>query len=190
MKLILFMIPTVLSFSYKMNGKNKYLPNIKKPSSDLKLISSSQATLISTKWMQNIVEDYLNYKHLDFENVVEKKIDPLTSDFHILDSINSLENIVNEKNKDDIFLAWIPKPSSSYEQVLFLIVVECGNKDMKIKMLVQSPMWDPIQIPTLYLKNSIEEMSIDYGFDKINFDYLYQHDIRTKLAWSTWNLKN
>lgn len=191
MKLIFFMIPSALSFSIRMSLNNiKYTPNIKKPSDDLKLIDSRQASLTSRKWMQNIVEEYLNYKHLDFEEAIKNKSDPLIGDFHILDSINSLEDIISENNKDDIFLAWIPKPTLSYEEILFIIVATCCDDTMDIKMIVQSPKWDPIQIPTLYLKSSLEDLSVNFGFNKINFDYLYKHDLRSKLAWSTWNLKN
>ena len=183
MKLIFFMIPSVLSFNIKMTLRNiKYIPNIKKPSNDLKLIDSKQASLTSRKWMQIIVED--------FEESIKNKSDPLISNFHILDSINSLEDIISENNKDDMFLAWIPKPTLSYEEILFIIVTTCCDDTMDIKMIVQSPKWDPIQIPTLYLKKSLEDLSINYGFNKINFDYLYKHDLRSKLAWSTWNLKN
>ena len=53
---------------------------------------------------------------------------------------------------------------------MFIIVVTCCDDTMDIKMIVQSPKWDPIQIPTLYLKNSLEDLSINYGFNKINFD--------------------
>ena len=189
MKILIFMIPTIMSFSFnKNNFSAKYIPN-KKPELDLKLIASSQALIISKSWMQNIIQDYLDYKNFNFENQLENKSCTMITDFNILDSINSLEKIIKEDDKDDLFFfAWVPKTIYSYEQVLFLIVAEnCTNK-FKIKLLVQSPFWNPSQIESINLKNSLEEISLHYGFVNIDLDFLYKHDLRIKMVWSFMNL--
>ncbi len=188
MKILIFMIPTIMSFSFKKNGFNtKYIPN-KKPELDLELLAPSQALRISKSWMQNIIEDYIDCKNINFGDKLENKSYPMITDFHILDSINSLEKIIIEDNVNDLFFAWIPETELSYHQVLFLIVAENCTSEFKIKMLVQSPFWSPSQIESVHLKNSLTEISILYGFANIDLEFLYKHDLRTKLAWSTWNL--
>ena len=188
MKILIFMIPAIMSFSFKKNGFNtKYIPN-KKPELDLELLAPSQALRISKSWMQNIIEDYIDCKNINFGDKLENKSYPMITDFHILDSINSLEKIIIEDNVNDLFFAWIPETELNYHQVLFLIVAENCTSEFKIKMLVQSPFWSPSQIESVHLKNSLTEISILYGFANVDLEFLYKHDLRTKLAWSTWNL--
>tara|TARA_Y100000991_G_scaffold211734_1_gene194730 strand:+ start:439 stop:1032 length:594 start_codon:yes stop_codon:yes gene_type:complete len=189
MKILFFIIPLISSFSFKKNGFSaKYIPN-KKPELDLKLLASSQALRISKSWMQNIIEDYLDYTNFTFENQLENKSCSMITDFHILDSINSLEKIIKENDINDLFFfAWIPETIYSYEQVLFLIVAENCTSKFKIKLLVQSPFWNPSQIESVHLKNSLEEISLHYGFINIDLEFLYKHDLRTKMVWSTMNL--
>tara|TARA_B100000524_G_scaffold335498_1_gene224743 strand:+ start:1168 stop:1761 length:594 start_codon:yes stop_codon:yes gene_type:complete len=189
MKILFFIIPLISSFSFKKNGFSaKYIPN-KKPELDLKLLASSQALRISKSWMQNIIEDYLDYTNFTFENQLENKSCSMITDFHILDSINSLEKIIKENDINDLFFfAWIPETIYSYEQVLFLIVAENCTSKFKIKLLVQSPFWNPSQIESVHLKNSLEEISLHYGFINIDLEFLYKHDLRTKMVWSSMNL--
>jgi hypothetical protein len=189
MKILFFIIPLISSFSFKKNGFSaKYIPN-KNPELDLKLLASSQALRISKSWMQNIIEDYLDYTNFTFENQLENKSCSMITDFHILDSINSLEKIIKENDINDLFFfAWIPETIYSYEQVLFLIVAENCTSKFKIKLLVQSPFWNPSQIESVHLKNSLEEISLHYGFINIDLEFLYKHDLRTKMVWSSMNL--
>lgn len=191
MKILYFIIPVISSFSFKKNGFNtKYIPN-KNPELDIKLLASSQALRISKYWMQNIIEDYLDldYKNFNFENKLENKSCSMITDFHILDSINSLEKIIKEDDISNLFFfAWMPESIYSYKQVLFLIVAENCESKFKIKLLVQSPFWNPSQIESVHLKNSLEEISLHYGFINIDLEFLFKHDLRTKLSWSTMNL--
>lgn len=188
MKILFFIIPLISSFSFKKNEYNaKYIPN-KNPELDLKLLTSSQALGISKSWMQNIIEDNIDYKNFNIDNQLENKSYSMITDFYILDSINSLEKIIIEDNYNNLFFAWVPETKLSYHPVLFLIVAENCTNEFKIKMLVQSPFWSPSQIESVHLKNSLTEISILFGFANIDLEFLYKHDLRIKLAWSSWNL--
>ena len=52
--------------------------------------------------------------------------------------------------------------------------------------IIQSPFWDEEQIQSVYLKKSLIDQNNAANMTNINFDYLYQDNLRFKLAWDTW----
>ena len=201
--MVLCMIPSLhfaLMPKRLPNGKPyKYTANTEDRSSDLKVIKPGQASLISRNWLQNIVADIFNREN----NKLMKKEFTKTGiynydELHIVTSINRLESYIQEsynaqgKYKAHLFLAWMPKGMHGREEALFIIVAEISSKDQEfiIKHLVQSPFWDQDQIDSNELKLALIEQNERNNCTKINLDYLYEQDLRYKLAWATWNLNS
>ncbi len=180
------------------NGKPyKYKVNTQDRSSDLKVIKPGQASLISRNWLQNIVADLFNRENKklinkEFSNTGIYNYDEL----HIVSSINQLESYIQEsynvqgKEKAHLFLAWMPKGVYGREEALFIIVAEIAPKEQEfiIKHLVQSPFWDQEQIDSNELRLALIEQNERNNCTRINLEYLYEQDLRYKLAWATWNL--
>ena len=76
------------------------------------------------------------------------------------------------------------------EEALFIIVAEIAPKEQEfiIKHLVQSPFWDQEQIDSNELRLALIEQNERNNCTSINLEYLYEQDLRYKLAWATWNL--
>jgi hypothetical protein len=182
------------------NGKPyKYTANIQDRSNDLKVIKPSQASLISRNWLQNIVADLFNRENKKLINKEFTKTGVYNYDeLHIVTSINRLESYIQEsynvkgKEKARMFLAWKPKGVYGREEALFIIVVEIAAKEQEfiIKHLVQSPFWDQDQIDSNELRLALIDQNERNNCTKINLDYVYEQDLRYKLAWATWNLNS
>ena len=174
------------------NGSiKKFIPNKIDVSNDLYLITPPKASLIAKNWLQNIIADYFEkqktIKSINYINSVT------IDDIHIVTAINSFDNYIkNHNSKNDIYLAWMPKSINGIDEVLFLIAIEIEpkNKLFTVRQLVQSPFWIPQQIESYHLKDALIKQNNKNNCTKINLDYLYEHDLRFKLAWSIWNLNN
>ena len=201
--LVLFLVlPLNLTLMPKRlpNGKPyKYISNINDRSSDLKVIKPGQASLISRNWLQNIVADLFNRENKKLINNEFTKTGIYNYDeLHIVTSINRLESYIQEsyniqgKNNAHLFLAWMPKGMYGREEALFIIVAEISVKSQEfiIKHLVQSPFWDQEQIDSNELRLALIEQNERNNCTKINLEYLYDQDLRYKLAWATWNLNS
>lgn len=57
-------------------------------------------------------------------------------------------------------------------------------KNINIKLLLPSPFWQSDQIGSVYLKNSLDNLSLKAYGNNANFSQLYENDIRYKLSWS------
>tara|TARA_B100001758_G_scaffold247706_1_gene266665 strand:+ start:9214 stop:9855 length:642 start_codon:yes stop_codon:yes gene_type:complete len=201
--LVLFLVlPLNLTLMPKRlpNGKPyKYISNRNDRSSDLKVIKPGQASLISRNWLQNIVADLFNRENKMLINNEFTKTGIYNYDeLHIVTSINRLEAYIQEsyniqgKNNAHLFLAWMPKGIYGREEALFIIVAEISVKSQEfiIKHLVQSPFWDQEQIDSNELRLALIEQNERNNCTKINLEYLYEQDLRYKLAWATWNLNS
>ena len=180
------------------NGKPyKYTANQEDRTSDLKVIKPGQASLISRNWLENIVVDVFNRENKrlinqDFSATGMYDYDEL----HIVTTINRLETYIQEsyqlkgKEKSYLFLSWMPKGVYGRTESLFIIVAEINKKDKEfiIKHLVQSPFWEPSQIDSNELRLALIEQNDRNNCTTINLEYLYDQDLRYKLAWATWNL--
>ena len=200
----LFCLYSVNSLSPKKfpNGKIiKFYANHKNPCKDLKAIDVGQASLISRNWLQNIMVDIMQKKPYianELDNHFEKKNVFDFEGLHIISSINKLETYIQEsysknnidEEKSNLFLAWTPKGQHGRTEVLFIIVVQIyiESKQFVIKHLVQSPFWDPVQIDSVELKNALIDQNKENNCTTINLEYLYDNDLRYKLAWAVWNL--
>ena len=182
------------------NGKPyKYTANIQDRTSDLKVIKPGQASLISRNWLQNIVADLVNRENKKLVNQVFTDTGVYEYDeLHIVSNINKLETYIQEsyqqngKEQGHMFLAWMPKGVYGREEALFIIVVEIHkiNKEFIIKHVVQSPYWEPEQIDSNELRLALIDQNERNNCTTINLEYLYDQDLRFKLAWATWNLNS
>ena len=201
--IVLCMIPSLrvaLMPKRLPNGKPyKYIANKEHRSNDLKVIKPGQASLISRNWLQNIVADLFNRESKKLINKEFTKTGMYNYDeLHIVSSINKLESYIQEsynaqgKDKAHLFLAWMPKGMYGREEALFIIVAEIAPKEQEfiIKHLVQSPFWDQDQIDSNELRLALIDQNERNNCTRINLDYLYEQDLRYKLAWATWNLNS
>lgn len=178
------------------NGKLlKFEANQKSLITDLKNIKPGQASLITRNWLENIVLDITNKKN-NKDKDLKKNYFFEYDDLHIVSSINKLESYIQEsynKNDDDskyLFLAWTPMGIHGRTETLFIILVKLFIKEkiFSIEHLVQSPYWIPEQIDSNILKESLILQNKENNCTSINFDNLYNNNIRYKLSWDTWNL--
>ena len=105
-------------------------------------------------------------------------------------SLSDNKVFITFDNKLLLFLAWMPESTHGTKDALFIIVVEINSntKEFIIRHLVQSPFWEPSQIDSNELRLALENQNEKQNCTTINLDYLYQNDLRYKLAWATWNL--
>ena len=84
----------------------------------------------------------------------------------------------------------MPKEEHGRNDVLFIIVayILAEKQEFVIRHLVQSPFWDPSQIDSNELKIALEDQNCKNNCTTINLEYLYENDLRYKLAWAVWNL--
>jgi hypothetical protein len=155
--------------------KRNYVPDSIAPSSDLYAITGRQASIISMRWLHNIVQ-----------------YNPSISieDEHSVEQINKLETYIQARmTNDDVYLAWMPKGDT--KDVLFLVVsaVDTDEQSMIVKMLVQSPYWHMGQIKSLELKKALEHLACEINTE-LRLDELYNKDPRYKFEWGNWYFDN
>ena len=186
-KLIFFLFLSLVDSFSNYNIPNKYFSH-KIPSKDLIRITPSQASSFSKKWLSEMIFDITkNNKH---EKLPDKLFE--LNDAHIVMSINQLENYINyHRSINDIYLAWMPISIKKKKSILFIVVGEIDtlNKVFLIKQLVQSPKWDPLEICSNELRNALVNYTGNLDSCNIDLSYLYEHDLRFKLSWATWNLE-
>jgi hypothetical protein len=197
---ILYFTPSICLNPKRLpNGKMyKFTPNKQSPSNDLHVISAGQASLITKNWLENIVAEVFNRENKNLQNKQFSKKSIFDYDeLHIVTHINQLENYIQESHQEStgddkktLFLSWMPKGEHGRHEVLFIIVafILVEKKEFVIRHLVQSPFWDPVQIGSNELKIALEAQNCKNNCTTINLDYLYENDLRYKLAWSVWNL--
>tara|TARA_A100001015_G_scaffold316104_1_gene429556 strand:- start:3077 stop:3706 length:630 start_codon:yes stop_codon:yes gene_type:complete len=204
MKVLLLFSISYLAWSLKPhqfpNGKLvKFSPNKMSPSKDLVRLEPGKASIITRNWLENIILEVMNDEKSDSQkNKNFKKRNIFEYDnLHIVTHINQLETHIQEtfsvKKKNDqldLFLAWKPKGNHGRNEVLFIIFLKLivDKKELVVKEIVQSPFWDPVHIDSNYLKMALEDLNSQNDNVTLVLDYLYENDIRFKLAWSTWNL--
>ena len=179
------------------NGKIiKFQSNFKHPESDLKIITPGSASIISRNWLQNIVVDVFSKENSKIKNNQFSKTNIFDyEDLHIVTGINKLESYIqesyeNNEGKKSLFLAWSPRGEHGRTEVLFIIVVQIHiiKREFIIRHLIQSPFWDPSQIDSNELKKALVAQNILNNCTQINLEYLYDNDLRYKLAWAVWGL--
>lgn len=196
---ILYFIPSICLNPKRLpNGKMyKFKPNKISPSSDLKVINAGQASLITKNWLENIVVDVFNRENKKLqENKFSKTSIFDYDDLHIVTNINLLEKYIQEsyeksnQGKKTLFLSWMPMGEHGRNEVLFIIVayILVEKQEFVIRHLIQSPFWDPAQIDSNELKIALEDQNSKNNCTTINLEYLYENDLRYKLAWAVWNL--
>jgi hypothetical protein len=152
-------------------NQKKYTINSLSRANDLNLLTPSKARFIAKHWENNILNSGLEI---------------MDEDVHVLNKIDELMEIMAREN-NYIYISW--SPSSVINEVLFIIVGETNaeKNEFVVKLIVQSPFWNPKQISSENLKYAIEELI--YGMDNVylNMSYLYDNDLRYKLSWLTIN---
>ena len=179
------------------NGKIiKFKSNFKHPESDLKIITPGSASIISRNWLQNIVVDVFSKENSKLKNNQFSDTSIFDyDDLHIVTGINKLESYIQEsyeknEGKKTLFMAWSPKGEHGRTEVLFIIVVQIhlSTREFIIRHLIQSPFWDPSQIDSNELKKALVAQNTLNNCTQINLEYLYDNDLRYKLAWAVWGL--
>ena len=174
------------------SGKFRTYTSNKNPYKDLTRISPSQASFISKRWLENMIVEITQEEKNDkkLERLPRKLFD--LEKAHIVTNINQLEDyIANHRSVVDMYLSWMPLSTKNIKTPLFIIVGEMDNtnKIFSIKQLVQSPDWDNRQISSEELKNALIDYTSQFESTTIDLTYLFEHDLRYKLSWATWNLE-
>ena len=86
-----------------------------------------------------------------------------------------------------MYLCWSPR--GAIREVLFLVVAEIDVEEEKfiLKLVIQSPFWEPKQIESRHLKYAIEELVEDIEDVTLDMSQLYRKDARLSLAWVSWD---
>jgi hypothetical protein len=141
------------------------------PKKDLIRIEPSQASYLSRRWLDHILNDYVTTADRLFihhEPIVHK--------------INQLESYIQEhRQEDDYYIAWMPQSLYGYKDAVFLVVCQNDDGIVYVKNIIPSPHWKPEQIESIELKKTLE-----IAYKHIDMKYFYESDLRFKLAWSTW----
>jgi len=152
---------------------NKYTPSVN-PKKDLIRIGPSQASFLSRRWLDHILNDYVkpnNHLFIHHEPIVKK--------------INQLEGYIQENREaNDYYLAWMPPSLYKNKDVIFIVVCQYNDGVVYVKHIIPSPHWTPQQIESIKLKKALEMM-----YEQIVLTSFYETDLRFKLAWSTWWLE-
>ena len=167
------------------NKRKKFKFNYHNPSNDLKVIDSKRAYLISKNWLDNIALYVVN-KYKNEINIKDNKLFEYDEVF-LVTKINEFRKVIDEKNNDFLYLSWMPKGLYGIDEVLYMVIAENKNKTFNVKYVLESPYWNSNQIKSNKLKLSLIDQS-KINNCTINFEELYEIDIRHKLSWSTWNL--
>lgn len=160
------------------NGKVvKFNINKIEPKNDLYIITESHAKLISKNWIENIVLDVYQKQisnKLKNSNLFEY------NQQHIVNDINFLFKNTSNNN---LFLTWKPLGMHGRKLELFLILIKYQNKKkIQIIQIIQSPFWDPINIPSIHLKNSLENLFENKNIE-IDYNELYKNNYRLYFSW-------
>lgn len=151
------------------NKKKKFYPDKINPANDLKVISISEASIITKHWLINIM-------------------DTQTSDDHIVDKINKAEEFFQKQYSEqsefnDLYLAWAPQGKYSQISYIVLSTVDHFNRRLFVNMLIPSPVWDSSQISNLELKKALEDLAFKSDAD-LDLGYVYDNDVRIKMDWT------
>ncbi len=154
------------------SGKGrKYMPSVNNPEEDLNFITGSEASFISKHWLNNI---------LQHKNVCEE-------DKIIVENINKLESYIqnsfSEHKTNDKYIAWTPPGYT--KDILFIVVVETMYNKNIIKLMIHSPFWEPAQIESHFLLNSLKTYSKNSN-KTLDVDAFLDENIRYKLEWTHW----
>tara|TARA_Y100000389_G_scaffold205142_1_gene264019 strand:+ start:11136 stop:11669 length:534 start_codon:yes stop_codon:yes gene_type:complete len=144
----------------------KYTSNTQKYL-DLKQITTTQASTISKSWLINI---------MSFGNIHPE-------DEHVICKINELESYIQEhRTLDYRYCAWMPRCNFKTKEVIFIVILYDANNILHVKLLLQNPYWDSIQIDSLELKKTLLSLA-EKENKKLNLDEIYATDFRYALEW-------
>ena len=194
--IFLLIINLKLVQSYLFNNPNKfefnelkyrkYIPD-KIPSTDLKRITKEQATDITKSWI-SINNKLKNNKYYDllYNQEIHKEF------YHNIDKLNIFNKYIEDYHNDkNVYLSWTPMSTKKKRHDLFIVnsLLDIDNQILIINNIIRTPEWNPTQISSNHFKNAL----IDYtntkfsGID-IDFNHLYESDLKCKLSWATWEL--
>lgn len=151
------------------NSNNKrFIANKNFPYLDLKSVESEEAALVSNLWKRNLGR-YNDISAID-----------------ILDQIMELDDFLN-MNTDPryVHLIWVPEGNKLHE-ILFMIVIFVTHEPrvIKVNQLIPSPLWESSQIESTELKYALEDLALQSNHI-IDFNLLYENNVRYKLDWET-----
>ena len=143
-------------------------------SRDLSLFSPQRTKFIAKHWENNILNGGLEIRK---------------EDKHIIEGIDELYDIIDTTDTTDttdrriLYISW--SPLGAIREVLFLVVVEIDAEEKKfiVRLVLQSPFWEPKQIESCHLKYALEDLV--NGIDNVTLDLsqLYRKNKRISLSW-------
>ena len=162
------------------NNKNKKFKISDYPYQDLKEIDIRQAESITNNWLNNIVSYVVNKCKEKFD----KNINEIDNIYDYEESF-FVKNLIYFKGNisaNNLYMAWTPRGLYGVKEVLYLIEINHNGTNLNVNRLIQSPFWNSNQISSIKLKKSLINYSIK-NKTSINFDTLYENDLRHKLSW-------
>jgi len=136
--------------------------------SDLLLLTPQRTKFIAKHWENNILNGGLEIRK---------------EDKHIIEGIDELYNIIDKNDSQILYISW--SPLSVIKEVLFLVVVEINVEENKfiVRLVLQSPFWEPKQIESCHLKYAIEDLVDDIDNITLDLSELYRTNKRISLSW-------
>ena len=166
-----------LSPSSFPSGKHKtYNVNEYSRANDLTLLKQERTRFIAKHWENNILHDGMEIRN---------------EDQHILQRIDELYDIIDSNYQNDkrlMYISW--SPLGVIYEILFLVVAEINieSETFVIRLVLQSPFWEPRQIESRNLKYALEDL-VD-GLDiTLVLTELYETDERIRLSWVTLGME-
>ncbi len=158
------------------SGQDKtYKVDVSARANDLTLLSPQRTRFIAKHWENNILNGGLEIRK---------------EDAHIIERIDKLYDIIDSTEPGDkriLYLSW--SPLGAIREVLFLVVAEIDVEREKfvVKLVIQSPFWEPRQIESRHLKYALEDLVEDIEEVTLDMTELYGSDSRFRLAWLSWD---
>jgi hypothetical protein len=166
-----------LSPSSFPSGKQKtYNVNEYARASDLILLKPERTRFIAKHWENNILHGGMEIRN---------------EDEHILQRIDELYDIIDGNDPTDkrlMYISW--SPLGAVREILFMVVAEINieSETFAIRLMIQSPFWEPRQIESRHLKYAIEDLVDDLDEITLDLTELYETDERIRLSWLTWDI--
>ena len=162
----MYLIRTLLlSLNVLMNTvESCILPFSSNPSTDLRIISPSHASVISKDWL-NVCDDIPDY---------------------IENSINVIEAYISDhRGIMEMYLSWSPENGSGFKMDLFLVccTVKPSTRMLKINHIVQNPLWKPELINSLELKKALECFNERLDCAVLDYSEIKENMPRYYMSW-------
>ena len=175
------------------NRENSIQTFYDNPSSDLQLLTHSEASTLTKKWVDALLNSTPNsFGFGTFANYAKYRVDSYN---HLFNDINSFERYLQyHRQMNDIYLAWRPTLKKQWNAKETLCVVatniDLDKKLFNVNKIIESPTWkSTYDIDSTSLKRSLEVINDRAQYTTINFDPLKENSIRYYWSWTLGEMK-